>query len=1031
MENYGTMSVSTYPEGLAVGVDIGSISVKLAVVAFGPDQERLQSPALGKKGYRLARSAGGTVALSLYERHLGRPMAVAVEMLRDLFLVLPEENVCALVVTGSGGRHLADLLETKQENEFRAVATGVRFLNPRVRTILEMGGENSKYIRLTDVEGGSSGIVDYETNGDCAAGTGSFMDQQASRLLFDIEDVGELTASALRTPTIAGRCSVFAKTDMIHAQQKGYAPAEVLRGLCEAVARNFKASITKGKKIEPPVAFTGGVSANQGVVQAMRALFGLSEEDFFVPEEYAWNGSIGAALLGLQSRTDRNGSFRSPASVDLSAEEGTGSFPRSDPLLMENVVLFRDRVRPYRFPAADGPVDAYLGIDVGSVSTNLVLIDDDGNVIKEIYARTEARPIEVVHAGLQEIEKEIGGRIRVRGVGTTGSGRELVGELTGADTVNDEITAHKTGATYIGKKLIDEEVDTIFEIGGQDSKFISIQDGVVVDFAMNEACAAGTGSFLEEQAERLGISIKDEFSRLALDSKGPIRLGERCTVFIEKDIIPYLQKGAKVGDLVAGLAYSIALNYLNRVVRGRRIGEVIYFQGGTAYNDSVGAAFATILGKRIIIPPHNGVVGAIGMAILARQKILGSGAVTTFRGYSLEAVDYSIRDFTCKGCSNYCDIQEFTVENEKTYWGDKCSERFRKRPKVDRLPVIPDLMKFRNEALLGAHDPDRGGVPRIGMPRAMYFYDRFPFWNRLFTELDCAVVISDPTTSKIVNPGLDATVAEPCFPIKVAHGHVDNLLEKEIDLLFIPNVVNAETDTPEVESHLCPWGQTLPFVIAQSGLRDRIADRLLAPNIHFRRGEEKVRHELAPVWERLGVSSRDGARALRSAYEAQAEFERTLVEKGKTTLEMLGDEPGIVLFGRPYNIHDQGMNLNVPTKLRDYYGVNVIPLDFLPLHGIDIRDVNSNMYWNYGRKILQASRIVSRSPNLHVIFITNFKCGPDSYIKHYIHEASGKPFLSLTIDGHSNDAGILTRCEAYLDSKGFLRRWADGVTVGG
>ncbi len=1031
MENYSIMSVSIYPEGLAVGVDIGSISVKLAVVAFGPEQKRLHSPALHEKGFRLARSGGGAVAFSLYERHLGRPMAVAVEMLRDLFLALPEEKVRALVVTGSGGRHLADLLGTKHENEFRAVATGIRFLHPRVRTILAMGGENSKYIRLADVGGGSSGIVDYETNGDCAAGTGSFMDQQASRLLFNIEDVGDLTASALRTPTIAGRCSVFAKSDMIHAQQKGYAPAEVLRGLCEAVARNFKASITKGKKIEPPVAFTGGVSANSGVVQAMRTLFGLDEEDFFVPEEYAWSGSVGAALLGLQSPADQKSSFRSPATIDLAAEEGTGSFPRSDPLSMEKVVLFRDRVRPYRFPAADGPVDAYLGIDVGSVSTNLVLIDDDGNVIKETYTRTEARPIEVVHTGLQEIEREIGGRIRIRGVGTTGSGRELIGELTGADTVNDEITAHKTGASYIGRKLIDEEVDTIFEIGGQDSKFISIQDGVVVDFAMNEACAAGTGSFLEEQAERLGISIKGEFSRLALESKEPIRLGERCTVFIEKDIIPYLQKGAKVGDLVAGLAYSIALNYLNRVVRGRRIGDVIYFQGGTAYNDSVGAAFATILGKRIIIPPHNGVVGAIGMAILARQKIRGSGTATTFRGYSLEAVDYSIRDFTCKGCSNFCDIQEFTVEGEKTYWGDKCSERFRKRPKVDRRPVIPDLMKFRNETLLGNHDPDRGGVPRIGIPRAMYFYDRFPFWNRLFTELDCTVVISDPTTSKIVNQGLDATIAEPCFPIKVAHGHVHNLLEKEIDLLFIPNVMNAETDTPETESHLCPWGQTLPFVIAHSGLRDRIGDRLLAPNIHFRRGEEKVRREFSPVWERLGVSHRDGARALRAAYEAQSEFERILVEEGKRALETLGDEPGIVLLGRPYNIHDRGINLNVPTKLRDFYGVNVIPLDFLPLHGTDIRDVNRNMYWNYGRIILQASRIVSRAPNLHIIYITNFKCGPDSYIKHYVHEASGKPFLSLTIDGHSNDAGILTRCEAYLDSKGFLRRWADGVTVGG
>jgi predicted nucleotide-binding protein (sugar kinase/HSP70/actin superfamily) len=260
---------------------------------------------------------------------------------------------------------------------------------------------------------------------------------------------------------------------------------------------------------------------------------------------------------------------------------------------------------------------------------------------------------------------------------------------------------------------------------------------------------------------------------------------------------------------------------------------------------------------------------------------------------------------------------------------------------------------------------------------------------------------------------------------------VANLLEKGFDLLFIPNVVDSETDIPEMESHLCPWGQTLPFVVGQSGLKERIGGRLLAPNIHFRRGFDSVREEMGGAWRALGASRRDGERALRAAYEAQAAFGARLVEEGEKALATLGDEPGIVLLGRPYNINDRGVNLNIPTKLRELYGVNLIPLDFLPLRGIDVRDVNPNMYWNYGRKILQAAKIVSGRVNLHIIYITNFKCGPDSYIKHYIREASGKPFLSLTVDGHSNDAGILTRCEAYLDSKGFLRRWSEPAAVGG
>ena len=375
---------------------------------------------------------------------------------------------------------------------------------------------------------------------------------------------------------------------------------------------------------------------------------------------------------------------------------------------MERVILLRDRVKPYQFPPGDEKIGAYLGIDIGSVSTNLVVLDEAGEVVKEIYVKTDGRPVEVVNKGLADIWNEMGPRLNILGVATTGSGRELIGELIGADTVNDEITAHKTGATFIGRKLIDRVPDTIFEIGGQDSKFISLQDGVVVDFAMNEACAAGTGSFLEEQAEKLGINIIGEFAKLALSSEAPVRLGERCTVFMERDVNSYLQRGADKKDLVAGLAYSIAYNYLNRLVGRRHIGDTIYFQGGTAYNDSVAAAFSMILDKDIIVPPHNGVVGAIGVALLAREKMAATQAPSRFRGWDLEKVDYTIREFTCKGCSNECDIRQFTIGDEKTYWGDKCSDRYRKRAKVDKEPIIRDLVEFRNALVLLVRDRGRG-----------------------------------------------------------------------------------------------------------------------------------------------------------------------------------------------------------------------------------------------------------------------------------------------------------------------------------
>ncbi|MFQ6043176.1 MAG: acyl-CoA dehydratase activase, partial [Candidatus Poribacteria bacterium] len=884
---------------------------------------------------------------------------------------------------------------------------------------------NSKYIRIDiDETLGVVGIQDYERNGECAAGTGSFIDQQATRLQYDIEDIGDIVMSADKAAIIAGRCSVFAKSDMIHAQQKGYQPPQILKGLCEAVVRNFKGSITKGKKIEPKVAFIGGVAANRGVVQAMKTVFKFTDDEFFVPESYAWMGAIGAALLESEAISKRKPRDIENLSV-YAAKIGGKEFPTSQKLSMEKVTLLRDRVKPYSFDGRELPVDAYLGVDVGSVSTNLVVLDGNGDLIKEIYTRTRSRPIEVVGDGLKEIEAEIGAKIRVRGVGTTGSGRELIGKLIGADTIKDEITAHKTGATFVGGTLIDKAPDTIFEVGGQDSKYISIQDGIVVDFTMNEACAAGTGSFLEEQAERMGISIISEFAELALSSQNPIRLGERCTVFMEKDITPFLQRGASKEDLTAGLAYSIAINYLNRVVRGRKIGETIYFQGGTAYNDAVAAAFSTILDKEIIVPPYNGVIGAIGAALLAKGKVEATQAETTFRGFSLDKIDYTLREFTCKACSNYCDIQEFKVESERTYWGDKCSDQFRTR-KIDKEAVIPDLMAFRQEAFMAEYEGENGSGAKIGIPRGLYFYERFPFWNRFLSELGFDIILSSTTNKEVINLGVDAVVAEPCFPIKVMHGHVNDLLKKEVDYIFIPHIVNAETKFEDVFSHVCPWSQTVPFVIKYAPLLEGSEGKLLRPMVHFRDGIEDVKKELRAFTKQFGISKRQTARAVEMGYEAQNAFRKKLLRAGEEVLEILQEkgEPAIVLVGRPYNIYDSGVNLDIPRKLRDYYGVNVIPMDFLPLDDVDISDVNPNMFWSYGRKILQASKIVARYPNLHILHITNFKCGPDSYIKHFINDASQKPYLSLQFDGHSNDAGFMTRCEAYLDSKGFLRWWA-------
>ncbi len=1043
-----------------VGIDIGAVSITAGVLFSEPPAE----VARGRAGLEPFPGDGAARRLfvSEYRRIRGRPVAAGAQMLLDILDALGAEGLAGLCVTGSGAKVFAERVGAATVNEFKAVAAGLSAAGVAARTVFEMGGETSKYLRLADNDDGSYGIVDYATNGDCAAGTGSFIDQQAGRLRYDVEEIGGICLAAERTAQIAGRCSVFAKSDMIHAQQKGYSPAEVLLGLCTAVARNFRTAVVRSHPVEAPVVFLGGLAANDAVARALRETFELDDGDFAIPPRFAHVLAVGAAAAAAAVPDGLD-----PAVLVELSEAGRGEgqgFPTAAPLSTENVVLLRDRAEAFEDSYGEESLDAWLGVDIGSVSTNLVAIDDEGRVVTEIYTRTQGRPIEVVSDALREIEREWGARLRIRGAGTTGSGRELVGELIGADTINDEITAHKTGATYVGQKLLGGRVpDTIFEIGGQDSKYISLQEGVVVDFTMNDACAAGTGSFLEERAEELEIAIKGEFADLALTSDAPIRLGERCTVFMERDVNSYLLRGAEKRDLVAGLAYSVVYNYINRVVRGRPIGDCIFFQGGTAYNDSVAAAFSAVCGKEIIVPPHNGVIGAIGAALLARDKMLSAPpprrpggkevgeyvpvgaagadeppaapAASRFRGYDLSKVDYTLREFTCKGCSNACQIQEFTVEGEKTYWGDKCSDRFRKRAKTARKPAIADLFAARTELLLDETNlpPVPDGAPSVGIPLTMFAYDSLPFWRTLLTHLGYRTELGEATNKRIVQAGLDTVVAEPCFPIIAAHGHVARLAERDLDHILLPNTISLETRWLHTESHLCPWHQTLPYVCRQAPGLQHAAGRLLTPTVHFREGPATVTRELAGFFGSMGHRRRDVARAVRAAYAAQRAFQDGVLAAGRNAMDTLmrAGETAIVLVGRPYNVHDAGMNLSVAQKLRESYGVNVLPLDALGVDDVDVRDVNPAMYWSLGQKILAAAKLVGRHENLHIIYITNFKCGPDSFIKHFIREASGKPFLSLQFDSHANDAGMMTRCEAYLDSKGILRPWRrDRVPIG-
>jgi len=567
---------------MLVGIDIGSLTVKVVAV----DEE-------------------GAVHGWAYLPSHGAPFRTALEALDEVVQVGPG-RIRALGITGSGGRLLAQFVPGSYVNELVAQTRALACHHPEARTVIEIGGQDSKLLVLEE-QAGRLTLVDFALNTQCAAGTGSFLEQQASRLGLSIQEFSELAAQAKDPPYIAGRCAVFAKSDIVHLQQIGTPLPEILGGLCLALARNFCSDVAQGRPFRRPIVFQGGVSKNQGMIRALEKVLGLEPGELIIPQHQVLMPAIGAALAAAQAHRVHWHTVRAALARALAKEDGQ---TEKHAKLHASSPPMEAKLAPLR---ANTP--GFLGIDVGSISTKAVAIDQGGNLLAKVYLRTRADPLGAAAECLKRLGEAVGGRLAVRGVGVTGSGRELVARFVGADVVKNEITAQARAA-----RAVDPQVDTVFEIGGQDSKYIRLEDGVVVDFTLNKACAAGTGSFLEEQAARLGTSL-NRLVELALASGRPVRLGERCTVFMESDLIHHQQRGASKEDLAAGLAYSIAINYLNRVVGDRPIGHRILFQGGVAGNRAVVAAFESLLGRPLRVAPHFEVTGAWGVALLAKELL--------------------------------------------------------------------------------------------------------------------------------------------------------------------------------------------------------------------------------------------------------------------------------------------------------------------------------------------------------------------------------------------------------------------------
>ena len=996
--------------GLSLGIDIGSTSSDVVLL-----------------------DEAGNVLFSDYRRTLGRPLETVRSQLQEVFRRVNPAQVPLVAATGNVGRFFAKLVEIPFINEVPAQAAAIYHLYPQLQqaTVIDMGGQDSKLIFLS-VEQGRARVRDFTLNTVCAAGTGSFLDQQAQRLGIAIEEeFGRLALQSKSVPRMAGRCSVFAKSDMIHLQQQATPMCDILAGLCLALATNLKSNLGCGREFVRPIIFTGGVAANSGVVKAIEQVFELADGELLVPQMHFFTGAIGAVLIAKQTAArSRRKSGIQLENLDCYLAQKSSALehaPRRQPLKTPVLPPPESPVYENLLQTADGPIDAYVGLDVGSLITKVLVMDRQKRILAKVYLMTAGRPLEAIRQGLDIVGKKVAGKVRILGAATTGSGRYLTGDFIGADIVINEITAQAAGAA-----IINPRVDTIFEIGGQDSKYISLENGVVVDFEMNHACAAGTGSFLEEQAQRLGISINNEFADLAFKSQAPVKLGERCTVFMESDLLSYLQQGAQTGDLVAGLSYSIVANYLNRVVGRRKIGNNICFQGGTAYNKAVWAAFEEVVGKPVCVPDHHEVTGALGAAAIAaeymQKRAAQEGKVPTsaFRGFeNLVTLKYTVESFTCEHCPNHCEIKKVQLPGaDPLHYGSRC-DRYNLKKKQKKTTEI-GAFEYRRQMLLeyaglaGKQDSRRRPKARVGIPMSLISWQYLPMYSQFLKALGFEVVLSGQTDKRLIRIGVEAVTSQPCFPVKVAYGHITELLEKKVDFIFLPSVVSSTASFPaNKHNQICPYVQSFAYQVKAAFANKLGSTKIITSPIRLGEGRALVVKSFVELGKELKVGAAKARRAVTVALAAQAGFDKALIDKGKEILGRPGpDQKVFVLVSRPYNGCDDGMNLQLPKKLAEL-GVQIIPMDMLQLSSAELTDpsLHERVYWAYGQRILRAAEVIKRDPRLFGVYLSNFSCGPDSFISTFFKDIMGdKPCLQLEIDEHSADAGVITRLEAFLES---------------
>ncbi|BBO66383.1 2-hydroxyglutaryl-CoA dehydratase [Desulfosarcina alkanivorans] len=1006
------------------GIDIGSTTAKAVVL----DKE------------------GGMVFFR-YCRHQGKTVETTRRIFNDALEELGDVEL-DLAVTGSAGMGAAEVFGLPFVQEVVASAHFIEKFFPGVRTFIEIGGEDSKIIFFDD-----TGRPDIRMNGSCAGGTGAFIDQMAVLLDVDVSELNALAETSSNIYPIASRCGVFAKTDIQALLSRHVSREDIAASIFHAVALQVITALSRGRKMERKILMGGGpLTFNRNLRKAFTNLLGIEDpNDLVIPDHPELLPAMGAAMV-------RNGKpCRNRISSFLSMSENgirrvTNSIAKRLPTLFADKCEFeiwqkrhaRKQISRIDLPEAKGK-DLFLGVDSGSTTTKIVLVDEEGKLVLGYYGSNNGDPVQAVKKGLAEFREKfvsVGFHPRIVRTAATGYGESLIRAAFG---LNDGVV--ETMAHYRAARRFEPDVSFILDIGGQDMKAIYIHDHAVAEIQVNEACSSGCGSFIETFARSLGYSVQ-EFAEIACDNNAPFDLGTRCTVFMNSKVKQALREGATVSDISAGLAYSVIKNAMYKVLKLKDVdvlGNKIVVQGGTFRNPAVLRALEVLLNKEVIRPDISELMGAYGAALTAlsnhRANLVKPAALhqtplknsetpivlqeanSLFLEKLVMGSDFSKKEIRCKGCENKCTVLKLTFNNgNHFYTGNRCERCFSNNPDVQRKGknLIDDQIK-----LLFERDMEPEGEPILtyGIPRCLNMYENFPFWCAFLITCGFRVVLSSESGFKLYEKGSATVMSENiCFPAKLAHGHVFGLVGKKVDRIFYPTVVYEQEEYENaLNTYNCPVVTGYPDLLKSAvNPEQKFGIPLDNPVISFK-NFNLLKDQLYLFFNQSGINYRTVSEGVEKGIEAQSNYRKQLRSMAKTMLSKAdaGGRTTIVLAGRPYHV-DPLINHGIPNLLTEL-GVDVISETAVPLNAdaVSLEDVNVLTQWSYANRLYAAAGWVTNTANAQMVQLTSFGCGPDAVSADEVKEIlryGGKIHALIKMDEIANLGAVRIRLRSMLEA---------------